>query len=116
MIESSHNYEAPRLTDEEAVDALRTMGADPAARAAFEQWLDGLQSELDAVYEAHGSRQFARASIEYGIRRADVYHKAGKTSEATADLSDTLDAAECVLFEGTDLAEKTLEALRKMRV
>ena len=111
---SDANFEGLKITDEMAVEALRNRDSDPAAKAVFEKWLDQLIYELDAIYKESGPESLALSLVEYSIRQAIVYYKAGYVDKAKEDIANAVDAAASQYYNGTGLYEKACEIQEKM--
>ncbi len=116
MNESFPSPESIRITDEQAIEALQNKDARPESQATFEKWLDQAQEEIDRIYESEGSEAAAVASIKWAIKRATVYYRAGFTSVAIEDLTETCDAASSRLFDESGLHEEAVSLLERIKV
>jgi hypothetical protein len=114
MNESAPSFERAPIIDEQVIEALRGIETDPEAENIFKQWEDGLRRELDLIYQNEGGERFTIASVEYTIRRAAVYYRAGHAQKAIEDLSETVDLAGSEFFSKSGLYEKACELLEKM--
>lgn len=111
MRDSEWIFEVIKTTDEQAVEALRA-----GDKTQFDQWISQLEAELDTIYEAAGSTGLANAQVEYAIRRAVVYYKAGRTGEAISDVREIFDATRSPFFDGlsvVNMASSLLESMEK---
>ena len=110
MNESDPISEQPKITDEQVVEDLRS-----GEGALFEVWVKQLEDEMNVIYHASGSGALARAQLEYAMRRATVYYRAGAADVAILELEDILEASDNAFFDDSDLGEQIRVLMEKMR-
>jgi hypothetical protein len=115
MNESLSSQESGSITDEQAIESLRNKHTSTESKEIIDKWLDQAQKEIDTIYESEGSEAATFASINWAIRRATVYYKAGFASEAIDDLTETCDAVNSTLFDGSGLREQVVSLLESIK-
>ncbi len=110
-----------KVTDEQAIEAYSKGAKDLSWRIA-EDWQNAHKLHLDLIYLQQGSETLERESVEYSIRQAIVYYKAGRIAGieryidyAISFVVDVQDVAGSPIFEGTGLYEQATTLLDSMR-
>jgi hypothetical protein len=107
MNESGPRFEQPKITEEQAIEDLRTYGADPEKAVQFMQWALEGQQTMDELIAAQGEAAAVLPIIQRGISIARVYFKAGLIEEAF----DSIDSTVSALGKGPEFDEVTAEAV-----
>jgi hypothetical protein len=99
-----------KVEREEVLGALKTNGKEhPETMQLLTSYIEQRRKEVEQIKEKEAHY---RASIECSIDNALLFHEAGFTQEAVADLEDTLEIA--YNAQQDDLCERIVQLINDM--